>query len=219
MIALIIIIALLTLLMLIPLWIRVSYDGGFEAYAGAWRLFKLRLYPPEPKDEQPTEADIEKEEKPKKSFSPGFALDEWLKLAKTVMRALRRFRNGISFGVIKLRCLISAPDPYDAVVRYNAVNAFICSAIPFFESGFHVKNRDIFVDLDLQSGKSTLEAKADASIRVGALVGIALAVGFKFVQLLAVSRIHRIRERKAHNGEQQIERNDAVNDGKHQEPC
>lgn len=220
MIALIIIIALLTLLMLIPLGVRVSYgSAGLEVYASAWRLYRLRLYPPKPKDEQPTEADVGKEEKPKKSFSLDFALDEWLELAKAAMRALRRFKNGITFGLIKLHCLISAQDPYDAVVRYNAINAFIGSAIPFFESDFKVKNRDILVDLDLQSGKSAFEAEVEASIRVGRLVGIALAVGFKFVQLLAVNRIHRIRERKAHNGKQQIERNDAVNNGEHQEPC
>ncbi len=217
--ALIIIIAFLILLMLIPLWVRVSYDGGLEAYAGVWRLYRLRLYPPKPRNEQPTEADIEEDERPKKSFSLGFELDQWLELAKVVMRALRRFKNGMSFGVIKLHCIISAPDPYDAAARYNAVNAFIGSFIPFFESGFDVKKRDIFVDLDLQSGKSTLEAKVETSIRVGTLVGIAIAAGVKFVQLLAVSRIHSIRERKAHNGKQQIERNDAVNNDEHQEPC
>ena len=66
MIALIIIIALLTLLMLIPLGVRVSYgSAGLGVYASAWRLYRLRLYPPKPKDEQPTEADVGKEEKPK----------------------------------------------------------------------------------------------------------------------------------------------------------
>lgn len=219
-IALIIVIAFFVLLMLIPLGVCVSYDdAGLEAYAEVWKLYKLRLYPPKPKDTKQTEADVQRDEKTESGFSLGFTIDEYLELAKAALRALKRFKNGLVFGIIRLHCVISAQDPYDAVMRYNAVNAFIGSAIPFFESGFNVRSKELFVDLDLQSGVSVAHGKVEVSVRLGRLVGIAFLVGLSFLKLLVKNRIHRARERKSHNGKQQIERNDAVNYEQHQEPC
>lgn len=101
-----------------------------------------------------TEADVENEDKPKKSFDLGFALDDWLKLIKVALRALGRFKNGVYFGYIYLHAVVSAPDPYDAVMRYNAVNGFVGSIIPFFENEFKVKRKDIYIGLDMNGEKA-----------------------------------------------------------------
>ena len=220
--ALIIILILLTAIMLIPLGVYASYtEGGFTVSAHVW-FYKLVLYPPKekkPRPEEATEADEEKKEKPKKSFSLDFTLNDWLELAKVALRALRRFKNGVYFGLIRLRSVISAEDPYDAVIRYNTVNGFVGSMIPFFESEFRVKEKEIYIGLDMNGCKSAAEFEVSASIRVGTILALALAAGFGFLKILIKNRIRRIRERVARNGKQQTERNDAVNDEQHQEPC
>lgn len=220
MLALTIILILLAAVLLIPLGVRVKYDdAGFGAWASV-SAYKLRLYPPKKKaDEPPTEADVPKQDKPKRRFSPGFSLQDWLTLAGAGLRALKRFKNGISFGLIRFYCVISADDPYDAVMRYNRLNGLIGSAIPFFENGFKVRKKDIFLDLDLEGEKSRFQFEITARVRVGRLLAIALAAGFSFVKLLIKNRVQRIRERKARNGKQQIERNDAVDHAEYQEPC
>ena len=220
--ALIIILILLTAIMLIPLGVYASYtEGGFTVSAHVW-FYKLVLYPPKekkPRPEEATEADGEKKEKPKKSFSLDFTLNDWLELAKVALRALRSFKNGVYFGLIRLRSVISAEDPYDAVIRYNTVNGFVGSMIPFFESEFRVKEKEIYIGLDMNGGKSAAEFEVSASIRVGTILALALAAGFGFLKILIKNRIRRIRERVACNGEQQTERNDAVNNEQHQGSC
>ncbi len=222
--ALIIILILLTAVILIPLGVYVSYaDGSFTVSAHAW-FYKLGLYPPKkkkpkPKPEEETEAGAEKEEKPKKSFSLDFTLNDWQELVKVTLRALRRLKNGVYFDLIRFRAVISASDPYDAVVFYNAVNGFVGSSIPFFESEFRVKDKDIYIGLDMNGGESDASFELSASVRVGTILALGLAAGFGFLKILIKNRIRRIRERVARNGKQQTERNDAVNNEQHQGSC
>ena len=83
-----------------------------------------------------------------------------------MLRALSRFKNGVYFGYIYLHAVVSAPDPYDAVIRYNAVNGFVGSIIPFFENGFKVKRKDIYIGLDMNGEKSKAEFEVSASVRL-----------------------------------------------------
>ncbi len=218
----VIILILFAGLMLIPAGICASYTAeGFTASARVW-FCKLRLYPPKGKkpkaaDAEPTEADADK--KPWKNPLSGFELNDWLRLAKAALRTLHRFKNGVYFDIIRLKVLVSDPDPYDAVTRYNAVNGFVGAAIPFFESGFRVKDKDIYVGLDMSGSGSRAEAELSASVRIGTVLAVGLAAGFAFLKILIKNRIRRIRERVARNGEQQTERNDAVDNEQHQESC
>ncbi len=220
--ALVVILIILAAIMLIPAGVHASYTGGsFTASAHVW-FYRIGLYPPKEKktrgeESEPTEAGAEP--KPKKNLLSDFAFDDWLSLIKTALRALRHFKKVVFFDIIRLRAVISAPDPYDAVMRYNSVNGLAGSIIPFFESGFRVKERDIYIDLDMQSGESRAEAELSVSVRLGAVLAVGLAAGLSFLKLLIKNRIRRIRERVAYNGEQQTERNDADNNGQHQESC
>lgn len=211
MLALIIILIILAAIMLIPLSVSAAYDGTLRASASVW-FYSIALIPREKKPP-------DEEKKPKKSFKLDFTLDEWLSLLEVALKALKRFKRGIYFGRLELHCVISAPDPYDAVMRYNALNGIIGSLLPFFEGGFRVKDKDITAELDLNGGKSSAIFDVSVSLRVGALLALALAAGFGALKIYIKSRIKRKRERTARNGKQQTERNDAVNDEQHQEPC
>lgn len=207
--------------MLIPLSVSAAYNGALRASASAW-FYTISLFPREkkPADEKTEKtAPPDEEKKPKKSLKLDFTLDEWLSLLEVALKALKRFKHGIYFGRFELCCTISAQDPYDAVMRYNAVNGLIGSLLPFFEGGFRVQDKDITAELDLNGGQSSAKFDISASLRVGVLLALALAAAFGALKIYIKSRIKRKRERTARNGKQQTERNDAVNDEQHQEPC
>lgn len=88
--------------MLIPLGVDVvCREGEFTVAASVW-FYKLRLYPAKKKageSEEKTEADVETEDKPKKSFDLGFALDDWLKLIKVALRASADLKTGCISGI------------------------------------------------------------------------------------------------------------------------
>lgn len=219
-----IIFLLLALIMLIPLGVCASYDSGGLTLKVKVSAYKKQIFPrenesePEPEPEpESTEDAGENDVKVKKRLS--FSIDEWRSLLKIVFKALRRFKNRLTFDKIFLRFIAASPDPFDTVRIFNAVNSIVGAAAPFFESEFKVRQRDIFIDADMSADKCSYSFELALSVRVGQLLVIALAAGFAFLKLLAARKLKEFRERKAHDGKQQTQRNDAVNNEQYQEPC
>lgn len=219
---LVIIFLLLALIMLIPLGVCASYDSGGLMLKVRVSAYKKQIFPreSEPKTEPETESAEdagENAEKVKKRLS--LSIDEWSSLLKIVFKALRRFKNSLTFDKIFLRFIAASSDPFDTVRIFNAVNSVVGAAVPFFESGFKVRQRDIFIDADMSADKCSYSFELALSVRVGQVLVIALAAGFAFLKLLAARKLKEFRERKAHDGKQQTQRNDAVNNEQYQEPC
>lgn len=216
---LVIILILLALIMLIPLGVYASYDSQGLRLKLKISAYKKQIFPrePEPKPDETEEAVGEKTDKPKKL--PAFSPQEWRSLLNTAFKALRRFKRSLRFDKIVLRFIAASSDPYDTVRIFNAVNSVIGAAIPFFENEFKVGQKDIVIDTDMTGDKCRYSFEIELSIRVGQLLAIAFAAGFAVLKLLAAQKINQLRERKAHNGKQQTQRNDAVDDEQYQEPC
>lgn len=213
---------LLALIMLIPLGVSASYDSGGLMLKLRVSVYKKQIFPrgnkPEPEPEPESTEDNGGSAEKVKIRLP-FSIDEWRGLLKIVFKALRRFKSSITFDKIFLRFIAASPDPYDTVRIFNAANSFVGAAAPFFESEFKVRQRDIFIDTDMTSEKCSYSFELALSVRVGQLLVIALAAGFAFLKLLAKRKLKQLRERKAHDGKQQTQRNDAVNNEQYQEPC
>lgn len=221
---LVIIFLLLALIMLIPLGVCASYDSGGLMLKVRVSAYKKQIFPRESEPEPEPEPDPESAEdagenavKVKKRLS--FGIDEWRSLLKIVFKALRRFKNSLTFDKIFLRFIAASSDPFDTVRIFNAVNSLVGASVPFFESEFKVGQRDIFIDVDMSADKCSYSFELALSVRVGQVLVIALAAGFAFLKLLAARKLKEFRERKAHNGKQQTQRNDAVNNEQYQEPC
>lgn len=219
-----IIFLLLALIMLIPLGVCASYDSGGLTLKVKVSAYKKQIFPrenesePEPEPEpESTEDAGENDVKVKKRLP--FSIDEWRSLLKIVFKALRRFKNSLTFDKIFLRFIAASPDPFDTVRIFNAVNSIVGAAAPFFESEFKVRQRDIFIDADMSADKCSYSFELALSVRVGQLLVIALVAGFAFLKLLAARKLKEFRERKVHDGKQQTQRNDAVNNEQYQEPC
>ncbi|MGM9592429.1 MAG: hypothetical protein ACI3VK_06935 [Oscillospiraceae bacterium] len=219
---LVIIFLLLVLIMLIPLGVCASYDSGGLMLKLRVSAYKKQIFPrenePEPEPEPESTEDNGGSAEKVRIRLP-FSIDEWRSLLKIVFKALRRFKSSITFDKIFLRFIAASPDPYDTVRIFNAANSFVGAAAPFFESEFKVRQRDIFIDTDMTSEKCSYSFELALSVRVGQLLVIALTAGFALLKLLAKRKLKQIRERKAHDGKQQTQRNDAVNNEQYQEPC
>lgn len=219
---LVIIFLLLALIMLIPLGVYASYDSSGLKLKLRVSAYKKQIFPRESKPEpepEPESAEDGGESAEKVKKMPSFGIDEWRTVLNILFKALRRFKKGLSFDKIFMRFIAASPDPYDTVRIFNAVNSLVGAAAPFFESEFKVRQRDIFIDTDMTADKCSYSLELGLSIRVGQLLVIALAAGFAFLKLLAKRKLKEFRERKAHNGKQQTQRNDAVNNEQYQEPC
>lgn len=218
---LVIILILLALIMLIPLGVYAGYDSAGLRLKLKISAYRKQLFPseskPEPKPADDKADESDKAEKPKKL--PEFSYQEWRSLLDTALKALRRFKNSLRFDKIILRFIAASPDPYDTVRIFNAVNSLIGAAIPFFENEFKVGQKDIVIDTDMTADKCRYSFEIELSIRVGQVLVIAFAAGFAVLKLLAARKFKELRERKAHNGKQQTQRNDAVDDEQYQEPC
>ena len=221
---LVIIFLLLALIMLIPLGVCASYDSGGLMLKVRVSAYKKQIFPRESEPEPEPEPDPESAEdagenavKVKKRLS--FGIDEWRSLLKIVFKALRRFKNSLTFDKIFLRFIAASSDPFDTVRIFNAVNSLVGASVPFFESEFKAGQRDIFIDAAMSADKCSYSFELALSVRVGQLLVIALAAGFAFLMLLAKRKLKQLRERKAHDGKHQTQRNDAVNNEQYQEPC
>lgn len=208
---------LLAAVLVIPLSVYASYDAGGIKLSVSAVLLKKTLFP-----KKNTASKDEKEDKsvkPKKHALPDFTFEEWLDLAAAALKALKSLKKGVYFELLRLQCTVSAPDPYDAVMRYNAINAAVSSFITFLEGGFRVKKKDVSVALDFDRAAMNTELELSVSLRIAALLalGVKIAIGFLRIYIRSKKRIRT--ERKASNGEQQTQRNDAVDNEQHQEPC
>ena len=213
---------LLALIMFIPLGVLASYDSGGLKLKLRVSAYKKQIFPRDSKPKHEPEPESaedggESAEKTKKSLL--FDIEECRALLNIVFKELRRFKNGLTFDKIFLRFIAASPDPYDTVRIFNAVNSLVGAAAPFFESEFKIRQRDRFIDTDMTADKCSYSFELGLSIRVGQLLVIALAAGFAFLKLLAKRKLKEFRERKANNGKQQTQRNDAVNNEQYQEPC
>jgi hypothetical protein len=218
--AIIVILILLTFIMLIPLkFYALFIEGILSASAYIW-FYKLTIFPSKKAAKSPelnnvAESDTPTDNKEKAKIFPEFTFNDWTELIQAGFSGLRKFRKSLCFNILKIKIIVSAPDPYDTVMHYNAINGLIGSLLPFFESNFRVEKKSIYVDLDMESNKSTAEFEMLLSVRVGAVLAIALILGIKFLNNLIKNKLRHIHERVGHSGKQQIERNDAVNNEQH----
>lgn len=188
-ITILIILAILALIMLIPLGIVADYNAnGFKF------LLKIALFEVKP------DVSKKKPKKNKKKFKLDFGIDEWTETVRIALETLGRLGKSICFNRFKIVFVSSAPDPYDAAVRYNYAAAFLHTIIPIFEQKFTVKNRNICLSTDFDSEKSIFELGITMTVRIGQLLMIAPISAIAFVKVYLRSKRGKNTERKVSHG-------------------
>ncbi len=181
MIVLGIILAIIILLLLIPLGVDAAYLGGIFSLKAKIGPFRLKLLPKSGEPKAKKKRKPKKEKKPKKSKKDGAAPAEGkakkklppikkqdiLEVLRTVLRMLDRFRRRLRLDVLELNYVSGGDDPYDAVMNYGCFNAALGTLDPLLRKVFRVGQEDIRSRVDFTAEKTTLDAGAVLSIRLG----------------------------------------------------
>lgn len=169
--AVIIILSALALLLFIKVSLCASYgDKGLSIYSEILGI-EIRLLPKRKKAE-------------KKKNKSGLSLKKRLEITKAILKALGKVKHIIVFDKVRIRYIASNEDPFNTVREYNAINSVIGSAIPYFESFFSVKEKEIDIDTDMCADKSELEFEIKLSIRVFQILYLGLFSGTEVLKLL-----------------------------------
>lgn len=131
--------------------------------------------------------------KQKKSFT-----ERYLSLNAAV-KAYNKIKKSIVIEYININFISSGDDPYNAVMQYNAANAFAFSLLTYLESCYKVKNREVNIDTDMTNDKSIVEVSTELSLRLGHIL---YAVLVYMIEMMKFGR-------RSKNGKQ-AKRNDAV---------
>lgn len=197
------VIAVITVLLLLPVTLCLTAkDGDFRSevtLAGA-----IRLYPKRGKQAAPQEKTQEPETQQSNANAfleavqrLGLSFSEWLEVAKAAIKALGRLARKLKAPTFRFRCLISADDPYETVMRYNYANTALYTLMPLLKQRLDIKDSDVSVATDFDSCKTAIELYAKLYLRIGALLLAPIAVLSTLVRIYFRHKIDRIKERKA----------------------
>ena len=174
----------LILLGCLPLGVSAIYnaDGAVaKLIAGPIRIL---LYPREKKDKEKQV----KEEKPQqtdgqavatKEEKSGGSFTDFLPLIKVATDFLGDFRRKLRVKRLEMLLCMAGGDPCDLGINYGRAWAAVGNLMPQLERLFVIKKRDIQVQCDFTGSKTTIYVRADITITLGRLLGLALRYGWR----------------------------------------
>lgn len=212
--------AIIVLLCLIPINLLIS--AGNNNFSFELRIGKKQIFPRKKKAKIKTEASAAAKAAPQKKARGslirrlGLSRDEWIEVIKTLLKALGRIGSAVNMPLLRLHILISDPDPYKTVMNYNYALTAAYSVLPYAEKALNIKDRDIAINTDFNSEKTSFELSTRLCIRIGKLLCSIIAAAASIISIIIKHRIATAKERKAQHGEQ-TQRSYAVNNEQYQE--
>ena len=185
--ALIIILAVLTVIAWIPIKCCASYLGTAQVDIKVGPI-RFAVYPGKKKKKNAPKVKIEKAEKKPKQETPAqekksFSLDnaaQYMPLAQTALQTVGRLFRSIAVRV-KLHVTYGAEDPADAAVHYGQARAIIGTITPILEKTFHIKKRDMQAVFDPEETGFSIETNIQARLFVWQIITIAVHAGVKLL--------------------------------------
>lgn len=209
MIALIIIgviVAIITLIMLVPIGADIAYENGqFSLSAKAAGLL-IQILPKSP----PDESKPKKEKKPKKAKKPKkpkkekpkkekkklqFSKEEIFSLVKKVLSKFGRFGRKFNVDRFLLHYIAAGKDPYDTAVNFAYVNAALSSLAPMCSQRFNVKDCEVWTDIDFTIEKKKIDFGLAFTIRIGAIFALLFGVVFSALGILIRNKLRLFKEK------------------------
>ena len=172
-----IILILLILLLITPVGVDLRYDGALRVRL-KFGILHFTLFPGK---ENKTPKEKKKPEKEKKQPGPKPTLQEILELVRIALQALGRFRRRLSIDLLRLYVLVAADDPYDAVLRYGALNAGLGVLAPLAHNALKIRSEDVRTNVDVQGTKSSAECHVIATLQIWEILWIAICFACAFL--------------------------------------
>lgn len=182
--------AVLLALAMLPLGVRVRYNGaGFALKVIAGPL-KITLFPRKKKaKKQKTKEKAESTATENKASQPsepssepketGGSLTRFLPLVKLGLKFLGDFRRKLRLDNLYLRLILAGDDPCDLAVNYGRAWSAVGNLMPQLEALFTIKKRDIQVECDFTAEEISVVARMDITITLGRLLMLAVVYGIR----------------------------------------
>lgn len=184
---------ILTLLAVLPLGVRIRYDGAGPLVRVILGPVKITVFPrpkKEKKDrkEKEQEKEIEEQVRPEKEDLPqppqppkektpqtekkGGSLKDFLPFVKLGLDFLGDFRRKLRLDDLYLRLILASSDPCDLAVNYGKTWAAVGNLMPALEKWFVIKKRDVEVQCDFTASETRVIARLDITMTLGRLVSL-----------------------------------------------
>ena len=209
-----VIVALITLIMLIPIGADVNYEGGKLTLSAKVCGVLLQLIPKKPVDESKPKkekkpkkpkkpkkakksknAQAEGEEKPKKKLKLSFNKDEILGLVRAVIKGFGVFGRKLNVDRFMLHYVAGGKDPYNTAMTYGYVNGALSSLAPMCSKRFSVKDCSVWTDVDFTAEKMQLDAGIALTIRIGAIFRMVFTILFGALWILIKNKVRLLIEK------------------------
>lgn len=166
---------LITLVLILPVGIRVRYQQGILKLWYTIGPIRLLRYP---------ETEKEREKRKNSKINLRTVLDEpikanrkydnvlgdfWAEL-KTTLGLFWCLRPRLRIKRLVLRLHLGGKDPAAVAMQYGGAWTAVGGLLPLLEEAFILKKRELDVDCDFSGGSTTLEAKLDITIGLGRLL-------------------------------------------------
>lgn len=190
MLALAIIAVLLILFLCIPVGADIRYEDDFQLKLKIGFL-RYALLPAKDKKKQKEkknqQSDSAENPEKKKKDAPAkkklkFTLQDIQELLRIAFAALGRFRRSLSIDLFRLHILVAAPDPYDAVVRFGALNAALGVLAGPAHKALKIRKEDIRTDVNVQSAEGAVSLQLVATLQIWEILRIALCAAYALLR-------------------------------------
>lgn len=193
----------LTLLAILPLGVRVSYDGGGPLVKVVIGPVRFTVYP-RPKKEKKSPKETEKKQKqeaedhPKTPRPPkpekatkkekGGSLKDFLPFVKLGLDFLGDLRRKLRVRQLYLRLILAGDDPCDLAVNYGKTWTAVGNLLPALERWFVIKKRDVEVECDFTASETKVVARLEITMTLGRLLSLAAVYAVRGIKEYIVFR-------------------------------
>ena len=172
---LLILVTVITLLILLPVGIRVRYRDGILKLWYTIGPIRLLRYPEDEKTQENRKKSkinirtvLNEPIKANRKYDNVLG-DFWAEL-KTTLGLFWCLRPKLRIKRLVLKLHLAGDDPAALAMQYGGAWAAISGLLPLLEEAFILKKRELDVDCDFSGGATTLDAKLDINIGLGRLI-------------------------------------------------
>lgn len=166
------ILALLFIALLIPVYIRVTYDGGELNAVLKYAKFTIPFRSSEKDDgEEKTEGKKKKTSQKRTQEQVQYALDT---LPQIILKFLKRTGRRIWLDPLKIHILVATPDPADTAVLYGRLEGVLAALLPTAHRAVRIREQDIRLFPDFCENEMDCIADVGVGIRAGGLLAVLL---------------------------------------------
>lgn len=208
MIVLIFLLIIFIIVLALPVGIDASLHNAAPCINAKISFKKFKLFPLERKEKKAEKKPKEKTNNKRQiSFTQklNFGIEEWLEVIETVFKLMAKFKKSIVFDKIRFVYTVTAPDPYDAVIKYNLVNLAAGSFAPFMENNFKIKDFNVNINLDLDDQRGNIDIHIILTVRIVQLFVLGFTAAFLLLKTYLKCKAKAAKERKMLNGKQQAQ--------------